>query len=215
MPVVWLANVLLVRQPEGYAQMGIFTAAYSLRTMIIFLPSLMNNVGMSLLNNQKGMENERNYKRIFLTNIVLTQSVVLIGSLIVILLGPWLLRAFGKDFAEGYTVLLILVFSAIAETLSTAIYQVIQSQERMWLSFFSINAPWCIAFIISAYIYIPANLASGLAWAVPYRMVCPCGDDRFASLAGRHLATRWEWMRDVAEDYGYWRRFCAKRIYCR
>jgi hypothetical protein len=44
-------------------------------------------------------------------------------------------------------------------------YQVIQSQERMWMSFFSINTPWWIAFIVSAYIYIPANFASGLAWA--------------------------------------------------
>lgn len=121
MPVVWLSNVLLVRQPGGYAQMGVFTAAFSLRTMIVFLPSLMNNVGMSLLNNQKGLEDNRNYKRVFLTNLVLTQSVVLIGSLIVVLLGPWLLKLFGKDFSEGYTVLLILVFSAIAETFSAAI----------------------------------------------------------------------------------------------
>ena len=165
MPAVWLANVLLVRQPEGYAQMGIFSAAYTLRTLIIFLPGLMNNVGMSLLNHQKGMEHERNYKRIFVTLVVLTQAVGLIASLIVILLGPWLLRAFGKDFVEGYAVLLILVFSAMAETLSTATYQVIQSQERMWMSFFSINTPWWIAFAVSAYIFIPANLASGLAWA--------------------------------------------------
>ena len=165
LPIVWLSNVLLVREPDGYSQMGIFSAAYSLRTMIIFLPSLMNNVGMSILNFQKGTQNERNYKKVFLANFALTQSVGLIVGVIVILLGPWLLRAFGKDFPEGYTVLLILVFSGIAEVLSTAIYQVIQSQERMWLSFFSINAPWCIGFILSAYIFIPVNLALGLAWA--------------------------------------------------
>jgi O-antigen/teichoic acid export membrane protein len=165
MPAIWLSNVLLVRQPDGYTQMGIFSAAYTVRTMIIFLPSLVNNVGMSLLNNQKGMMDDRNYKRVFLTNIALTLSVVLIGSLVVVLMGPWLLRAFGKDFTEGYSVLLILVFSAIFETLTYAIYQVIQSREKMWLSFFSINAPWCIAFIISAYYLIPNNMAAGLAWA--------------------------------------------------
>jgi len=165
MPAVWFANVLLVRQPNGFSQLGIFTAAFSLRTMIVFLPSLMNNVGTSLLNNQKGIANHRNYKKVFLTNIFLTQAAVLIASLIVILLGRWLLRAFGKDFTEGYGVLLILVLSAIAETLTVAIYQVIQSQEKMWLSFFSINTPWCIAFIASAYFYVPTNMAMGLAWA--------------------------------------------------
>jgi len=165
MPAVWLSNVLLVRQPDGYAQMGIFSAAFTLRTMIIFLPGLMNNVGMSLLNNQKGVKNERDYKKVFLINIALTISVVLLGGMIILLIGPWLLTAFGKDFADGYTVLLILVFSAIAETLTLAIYQAIQSQERMWLSFFSINAPWCVSFIISAYFFIPTNTAAGLAWA--------------------------------------------------
>jgi O-antigen/teichoic acid export membrane protein len=165
LPAVWLSNVLLVRQADGYTQMGIFSAAYSLRTMIVFLPSLMNNVGMSLLNNQRGLGDFRNYKRVFWTNIALTQLVVWIGSLLVILLGPWLLRAFGKDFTEGYAVLLILVFSAIGETLTLAIYQAIQSQERMWLSFFSINAPWCIMFILSAYFCIPTIMAAGLAWA--------------------------------------------------
>jgi O-antigen/teichoic acid export membrane protein len=165
MPTIWLSNTLLVRQPGGWAQMGIFSAAFSLRAMIIFLPSLMNNVGMSLLNHQMGMRNERKYKGIFLMNIALTQSVVLIGSLIVILLGPWLLRAFGKDFAEGYTVLLILVSSAIVETLSAGIYQVVRSQEKIWLSLFLINAPWCLTFIIAAYFFVPLFLAAGLAWA--------------------------------------------------
>ncbi len=165
MPALWLANVLLVRQPDGYAQMGIFSAAYTVRTMIIFLPSLINNVGMSLLNHQMGMKNSLNYKRVYLTNIALTLLVVLTGSLFVMLTGQWLLRAFGKEFTEGYAVLFILVFSAIAETLTYALYQVIQSQGKMWLSFFSINAPWCIAFIISAYCLIPASMAKGLAWA--------------------------------------------------
>lgn len=164
MPAVWLSNVLLVRQPDGYLQMGIFSAAYTVRTMIVFLPSLINNVGMSLLNYHKGINDDVNYKKVFLTNIALTQLVVLIGSLIVIILGPWLLRAFGKDFTEGYSVLLILVFSAVAETLTYAIYQVIQSREKMWLSFFSINAPWSLSFIIAAYFLVPVNMAAGLAW---------------------------------------------------
>jgi O-antigen/teichoic acid export membrane protein len=165
MSSLWVTNLFLVRQPDGYSQMGLFTAAYNLRTMIIFLPNLMNNVGISLLNNQKGKENIKEYKNIFWTNMILTQSVALVVSLIVILLGPWLLRAFGKEFPEGYTVLLLLVVSALAEILSTATYQVIQSQEKMWLSFFRINIPWCIAFIASGYIFIPAHLAAGLAWA--------------------------------------------------
>jgi O-antigen/teichoic acid export membrane protein len=165
MPAVWLANVFLVRQPDGYAQLGLFSAAYSLRTMILFLPGLMNNVGMSLLNHQIGDDDAGNYRKVFRTNLILTQSVGVAGGLAVILSGPWLLRAFGKEFTEGYTVLLILVLSALVETYSAAMYQAIQSQGKMWLSFLSINTPWWIVFMASAYFFIPGGLAAGLAWA--------------------------------------------------
>jgi O-antigen/teichoic acid export membrane protein len=164
-PAVWLTNVFLVRQSDGYSQMGIFSAAYSLRTMIIFLPQLMNNVGMSLLNYQKGAQNLGKYRKVFFINFFLTQLLGLVGGFLVLISGPWLLRVFGKEFSEGYPVLKILVLSALAETLSMALYQIIQSQEKMWLSFFSINIPWWFAFLISAYILIPGNLAKGLAWA--------------------------------------------------
>lgn len=161
----WLSQVMLVREHDGYAQMGVFSAAYNLRTLVVFLPSLMNNVGMSLLNNHIGDTSGQNYKKVFLMNITLTQSVVLVVGLIVFSFAPWLLSAFGKDFIAGAPVLRILVFSAIAESCTMALYQVVQSQEKMWISFFLINVPMNIVLITSAYFTIPEYMASGLASA--------------------------------------------------
>ena len=54
MPALWLANSFLVRQSEGFAQIGLYSAANTFRTIVMFLPILLNSVGMSLLNNQIG-----------------------------------------------------------------------------------------------------------------------------------------------------------------
>ncbi len=53
-PALWLANVLLVWQPNGYTGAALYVAANNLSTLALFLPTPLNNVGRFLLNNQKG-----------------------------------------------------------------------------------------------------------------------------------------------------------------
>ena len=53
MPMIWLANSFLVRQPGGYGEMALYSAANNLRILVLFLPNVMNSVGLSVLNNEK------------------------------------------------------------------------------------------------------------------------------------------------------------------
>ena len=53
MPMFWLANSFLVRQPGGYGEMALYSAANNLRLLVLFIPNVMNNVGLSVLNNEK------------------------------------------------------------------------------------------------------------------------------------------------------------------
>jgi O-antigen/teichoic acid export membrane protein len=57
------------------------------------------------------------------------------------LLGPWLLGMYGREFGPAYPVLLILLVSVLFEAIGLSVYQVIQSHERMWLSFIAIALP--------------------------------------------------------------------------
>src|SRR5262249_49643593 len=79
LPALWLANTSLVRQPNGYEQMALYSAANSFRVLVLILPNLMNNVGMSLLNHQKGIGDESCYRKVFWTNMILTASAVAMG----------------------------------------------------------------------------------------------------------------------------------------
>jgi O-antigen/teichoic acid export membrane protein len=163
MPAIWLVNTFLVRQPEGYSQMGLYSAANSLKTVILILPQLINNVGMSLMNSQKGLGNQASYRNVFWVNLAMTTSVVLAGVIFMTLFGSLILRMFGKDFVSGYPVLIILSFSAIPETLVLAFYQIIQSRAKMWLALLALTLPRDLLIISLAYFLAPLYGAVGLA----------------------------------------------------
>lgn len=165
MPALWLANTFLVRQPSGFSQMALFSAANSMRSLVLFLPLILNKVSMSLLNNQKGLDDDRLYRKVFWSNLAGTAGLVFSGAIVVALLGPWLLSAFGKDFKEAYPVLLVIILVAVVEGITQASYQIIQSQEKMWLSFWAIAVPRDGAIVVLAYFLTPRYGALGLAWA--------------------------------------------------
>jgi len=165
MPALWIVNTILARLPDGFSQLGLYSAANSLKTVILLLPQLVNNVGMSLMNSQKGVGDHLNYRKLFWFNLIMTAGIVLAGVLFVSLFGSWILRLFGKDFVAGHTVLLILAMSAIPEVLALAVYQVIQSKGKIWLSFAAVVLPRDCTFIVAAYLLIPVSGALGMATA--------------------------------------------------
>lgn len=164
-PAIWLANTFLVQQPGGYAQIALYSAANNLRVLILFLPNIISNVGMSLLNQQKGLGNERSYRKIFWFNLAAVVSCILIIATVIALMGHWILSIFGDNFEAGYPVLLILMLSAIAEGVFTVLLLIIQSKEKLWLSLFAIALPRDVMIVSFSYFLIPSYKAIGLALA--------------------------------------------------
>jgi FkbM family methyltransferase len=162
-PALWFASTLLVRQPDGFSQMAIFSASFSLMAAVLLLPNIANNVGMSLINHHKGGGNSPEYRQIFWINLAVTLAIVVAGAAAAALLGPELLRLFGKNFKNGYPTLLILLAATVPQGLAVALYQIIQSQAKMWLSFVAVAIPRDTLIVILAYLLIPTHGASGVA----------------------------------------------------
>jgi O-antigen/teichoic acid export membrane protein len=164
LPAFWLASAFLVRQPGGLEQMALFGAANSFRLIVLFLPNAMNNVGMSLLNNQRTSSIEA-YRRVFWWNLGLTATFVTCGALVVMAVGPILLGAFGKDFQGGYAALRVLMLAAVIESVAIWTYQVMQSHGRMWLTLFLVTLPRDCVIVTFAYLLTPKYGAAGLGAA--------------------------------------------------
>jgi O-antigen/teichoic acid export membrane protein len=165
MPAVWLSNVFLAQQPGGYGQVGLFSAANNLRNLVLFLPALTNNVGQALLNNQKGRRDQARYTKVFWANTAATAALLLAASVVVAIFGKLLLGLYGATFVEAYPMLMILLAAAVMEGMATSTYQVVQSQERMWVSLFGIALPRDLLLIGGAYVLAVGHGGLGLATA--------------------------------------------------
>jgi O-antigen/teichoic acid export membrane protein len=165
LPAIWTANAILARQPNGFEQVALFTAANSFRIIMLFLPNVLNTVGLSVLNNHRGAGDETRFRKLFRMNALLIFGAVAGGALLVAAAGPWLLKIFGRSFDAAYPVLLTLMLAACAETLSIVAFQIIQTQERLWLSFFGVAVPYAVVLVATSGVLAPVSGAIGLAWA--------------------------------------------------
>ena len=87
MPMIWLANSFLVRQSGGYGEMALFSAANNIRILVLFLPNVMNSVGLSVLNNEKAKGDMSHYNQVFRSNVLYIFLVSLSGVFVLGVLG--------------------------------------------------------------------------------------------------------------------------------
>ncbi len=165
LPAIWFGNTLLVRQPNGYAQMALFSAAFTLMTAVLFIPNNTYVVGWSLLNHHKGLGRSSGYRSTFKMNLAVVGAAAIAGALALAAVGPELLRLFGKDFSAGYTILLVVLAAAIPQAIALALLQHLQSQERMWFSFCRVILPRDLLIAALAFYLTPRYGAIGLASA--------------------------------------------------
>lgn len=161
-PAIWIGNALLMRQTDGASDVALFNAAYSLKSAVVFLPWVLNSVGMAILNSHRGEENRKHYRESFWINLVMIGTCAAVGAILVAGAGPVLLRLYGRKFIPGYSTLLALMFAVVAETVALGIHQLVITQERMWLSFFCVALPKDMSLVAAAYCLVPLHRAFGL-----------------------------------------------------
>jgi O-antigen/teichoic acid export membrane protein len=163
-PALWIATAFLARQTNGYNELALFGAANAFRSLVLFVPQAVNNVGMSVLNNQRRSSPEA-YRSIFYLNAIMTTvtAVGVAGALF--LAGAPLLRLFGPGFTEGRAVLGIMLVAGIVEALSVAAYQIVISHGRIWASLAFVSVPRDLTLVLLAALLTPTLGAAGLATA--------------------------------------------------
>jgi O-antigen/teichoic acid export membrane protein len=165
LPALWLSTASLTLRPGGIAALALFTAANSIRQLVLFVPYLVNNVGFSFLSKHGGLADPRGFRRAFWMNVTAVVAVTSVAAAAIIAGGPYVLRLFGRDFAEGAPVLIVLVASTIPEALALAAYQIVQTRGEMWTSFIAVALPRDFALVTLAILLTRQHGALGLAYA--------------------------------------------------
>lgn len=168
MPVLWLVNVILVQSANGYTQMALYAAATNIRVLVLFLPNVMNNVGLSILNSEKSVGGIHRYSKVLRSNVTMIFLAALTAAATIALFGKHILALYGNNFVDGWPVLMLLLVSTIPESLAIGAYQHMQSQERMWLSLWMVVIPRESIILGLAYLFIRKLHFGAVGLAIAY-----------------------------------------------
>lgn len=157
----WFGNTLLVNQVDGYAEMGVFLAAYQWRTAAMFLPAILAQISVPILANLYGAGDQGKFRKVVAGNLGV---VFLITALIVVpllLLSPWIMASYGEGYAEQAHVMVIVMLTVLITSLGGVIGSMMVSMGKLW-QLFAINLAWGIGFVAIASMLISQG-ARGLA----------------------------------------------------
>jgi len=161
-PVSWICSTILVNQPEGYAEMGIFNAALSWQRALLFLPGALGAVALPMLAELHGANERGKYSKALRYNVLLNGGIALAVFLVIAIMSKFIMRSYGASFETGYSVLILLGISAILIAVGNVTGNAIASAGNMWVGFM-FNAMWGVAYIGFASLLAPQQGAFGLA----------------------------------------------------
>jgi O-antigen/teichoic acid export membrane protein len=153
---------MLVNQPGGYAEMGIYSAANQWGNAIAFIPSVLAQVALPLLSSVNGERDSSHYSQALRWNLILTAAAATAVAGPVALAAPYIMRLYGSTFQQGSLVLVLLSATSVISCLNGVIGTAIFSAGSAWARF-AFSAMWAAVFIAGCHFLVPKSLAVGLA----------------------------------------------------
>ena len=188
MPSIWFGQAMLARGVGGASAVAMFSACFTLRTLILIVPNVVCAVAFSIMNTERGRGRPVASDAIWRLSIVVAIVTGIIGVIGAKLGGTVALRLFGKSFGGGGLTLTILAMSAAIEATWSALYQRVWSEGRMWPALLFISVPRDATFAVGAALLASKSGASGLGIA---HLVSNC-----VALAG--VVTLLIWYRTIS-----------------
>lgn len=152
-PVTWVCNTIVVNQPEGFAQLGLFNAANQWFTGLLFLPTILGQVTLPILSERFGGRNTSDTRSIlsysFKFNAIITSPLVVVGCI----LSPHIMALYGQDFVEAWPTLISVLITAGLLSILTPAGQIIAASGRMWLGS-AMNFGWAICFVLFTWLLV-------------------------------------------------------------
>ena len=161
-PALWACNALLVRQPNGYAQLGLYTAADKWRLAILFVPTSVCSMALPVLSNLYGSGDSLAFRRVFRASVLLNTGMALAAALVAAALAVPFMSIYGQPFRAGWPVMIILSFSAVPGALNTILGQPLVAGRYMWWRF-AFDLLLVAVLLTLAWLLIPMWGALGLA----------------------------------------------------
>ena len=131
-PVLWLCMLLLSRAPDGFAEVGVYNAAYQWHGPLVFVPMAIASVSLPILAQTWDQGDRVAFRRVFAKVLGFGTLIALVPALAVSGLSPVIMAAYGSRFESGDTVLVLLALAAPLHVASNVANSAIQSIDCAW-----------------------------------------------------------------------------------
>lgn len=168
-PVRWACFALLVNQPDGYDEMGIFAAALAFQMLLQTISRMINAPLLSMLSNAGSKTGDK----LGTVNILSTWIVVAIPAVPLLCFPEIAEMLFGKNF-QGHTfrvTFAIILFYTCIISYRGGLRRILVSRGLLWWGFCN-NLLWVIILLPTAFFLVKWG-AVGLAasFAIAYALV--------------------------------------------
>jgi O-antigen/teichoic acid export membrane protein len=159
----WTASALLVRQPNGMAEMGLLAAANHWFSALMFVPGVLTQVLLPTYAERLAGDRPAEAGALALRSAfaILLCIAPLVGLLMVF--SPWIARLYGPEFANGGAVFAVAFLAAGVMGPYGALTNYLVARQRMWMRF-TISLLWTVVLLVGAAILVERG-AIGVATA--------------------------------------------------
>jgi O-antigen/teichoic acid export membrane protein len=170
---LWGLNALLVNQPDGYSQMGLFNAANQWRALGIFIPAVFGPALLSIQSSFYASKNSASYHRSVTGNLLVQSAVAALVAVLLAVLAPYLMRLYGSQFHDATIVLVLLALGWFLLTPNSILWIAAISRHYVWWGLL-FNAIGIVFLFFFARLFI-GNGARGIALALLYSQLIQLG----------------------------------------
>lgn len=156
-PINWLCSTILVNQPDGYAEMGIFNATSQWFALVLFLPGLLSQVLLPVLSETLSVGETGNVRGLLKlalwANAIAAVPIVLVLSVA----SPWLMSLYGEGFEMAWPVLVISLVTGAIFALQSPLNQLLNAKGKVLIVLYS-NFLWGILFVGLTLVFIDTGV---------------------------------------------------------
>ena len=165
-PTTWICNTMLVNQPNGYAEMGLFSAANQWRNVVLFLPGIISRVLLPILSSHSRESADEASHFSNALEVGFSAAVAIAFPLIALLsfASPLIAAAYGKDFGGMTGPLSGVLYTGGVMVLGAPGGLAIQAKAAMWLGL-AVNLIWAGLMLGSFRFFLLSRGAWGLSTA--------------------------------------------------
>jgi O-antigen/teichoic acid export membrane protein len=161
-PAAWWSNTILIRQ-SGFAEMGLFNAAFLWQAVMMFFSNAISNLGLPLLSAALPEKSISNYKRLLGINFALTTGLTLAIAAPVAVLSTFVMSFYGHQYHGGAVVLRLICLATLLSAMNISVGHAIWSLNAAVSGMF-LALVRGLALVCGTY-WFAAHGAVGLAWA--------------------------------------------------